>query len=265
MIEHFNRCAVKHALKKPANDWISSTDKDLDVKAVLVSFSNDKQNEYRITEVNEKFYSALRIYEPSARYQCSIPFKLTNGTHLMIRHWYHDTEIRYGSALEYFWGTFSFFHLRHDLIMRFQKQKFIRSLKLRENRHDVLQALVDEHIRRGSKEVAPAFDQVRIDRLDVVSLLYTDNVWEHPKISEIITKLDLVIDSLIASGDLDQHQDQLTVKGKSIASIASHIEDDRRHNDQLSYNKWIRNLTLVIACATMAQALVAFSSSYFGD
>lgn len=258
MMLWLKKIAVRHALLKPAPQWVSSSDPKLDAKAVLASFQKDFRPEYRVIGLEPQGFSAVTVGQSDERYRCSIPYSRSTDIKLKFRHWFRHTEAVYDTPLSYFWGVFSFEALRAEIRSTLRQASYNRSLKLREDRTDVLQAIVDEHLRRRSRSNAPVFEEVRIDRLEVANLLYGAELWGHPKHTEILARLDLVIDSLIDSNDLSSHQSRVTVNGKAVATIAARIEEDRRHRDQVNYNSAITRLTFGLLSVSAIQLVVTW-------
>lgn len=259
MCEGFlQRYVIEHALKKPAPLWISMGASNLDAKAVLVGFKGPLAIEYRIEAVSLHGYTASYLERGHERCECVIPFRLSNGMNLTIRYWYRGVELKFHNVYTYVWGMVTCEAWRREIRNKFQQVYYNRSLKIRDDRAEILQIIVDEHLRRRSRENAPLFEEIRIDRMEVAQLVYGERIWSHPRHSEILVRLDLIIDSLVDDGDLSAEHSRLLVKGRSIASISSRIEDDRRHKDQVAYNKSIKWLTFGLFIAAVAQVFVAF-------
>lgn len=254
----FQKYVIMHALKKPAPNRISLGDASLDAKAVLVGFNSPTSIEYRILGTTTHAFIASYLSEERERTDCAIPFNSSKGMYLTIRYWYRGVELKYNSSIHYIWSMVTYEAWRIDIKNRFRQIYYNRSLKIRSDRTEILQVIVDEHLRRRSQDGAAALAEVRIDRLEVAQLLYGDGIWGHPRHPEILARLDLIIDSLVDSGDLSADQSRLIVKGKAIASIASRVEEDRRHKDQVEYNNSIKWLTLLLLIAAVAQVLVAY-------
>lgn len=261
----FKKYVIKHALRKPAPETISPGDPNLDAKAVFIGFTGPNSIDYRILEIEDNAYIAEYLDKAGERRDCAIPLNLSKGMSLTIRYWYRSVEMTYNSALHYSWSMLTREAFRIEFINKLRQFYYNKSLKIRNDRTEVLQAVVDEHLRRRSREGAAVFGEVRIDRLDVVQLLYGYALWGHPHHADIIARLDLIIDSLIDSGDLKADHSKVIVTGKAITSISTRVEEDRRHKDQVAYNKAIQWLTFGLLIAAIAQVLVAyFNNSAFG-
>jgi hypothetical protein len=260
-MSRIQRYAIQHALKKPAPKWISSGDANLDAKAVLVGFSGPGSIDYRVVGMTKNAFVASYLEAGGERRDCEIPFTFCKGMHLTIRYWYRGVELKYHNSFHYLWSMVSYEAWRKELQNRFRQFYYNRSLKVRSDRTEILQIIVDEHLRRRSREGAAVLGEIRIDRLEVAQLLYGDGIWGHPQHGEITARLDLIIDSLVEAGDLGADQSRLIVKGRAIASIASRVEEDRRHRDQVGYNTSIKWLTVGLLIAAFAQVLVAYFNS----
>gem|GEM_PF-4875947 len=259
MMSWFQRCVIRHALKKPRPELISSSDDKIDAKSVLVGFSGPGSIEYRIVGIEGNGFQARRVGKNIDPLECVIPFNRTNAMHLTIRYWYRGEEMQYQSFYRYFWGMVSFEAWRSYVINKFRQIHYNRSLKIRSDRTEVLQAIVDEHLRRRSRESAPVLGDIRIDRWEVLQLVYGEGIWGHPQRAEISARLDLILDSLVDSGDLTCDQSRFIVKGKSVASLSSRVEEDRKHRDQVGHNNAIKWLTLGLLFTGLAQVWVACS------
>jgi hypothetical protein len=255
------KMAVRHALLKPAPRLISSADGNLDVKVVVASFAKEWRADFRITGLHQRGFLAVTVGKDNERYDCVIPFSRCRGISLRFRFWYRNTEAFYDGVLAYIWGMVSFEAARAELRRSRHQKNYNRSLKIREDRTDVLQEIVDEHLRRVSRDGAPILQDTRIDRLEVAALLYGEELWGHPKHNEIISRLDLVIDSLVESGELKSEQNRVIVQGKAVTTIASRIEEDRKHKDQVQYNASIKFLTFGLLFVSAVQAAITWYKS----
>jgi hypothetical protein len=254
----FQRQAIRHALKKPAAERFSPGDKNLDAKVVLVGFATANTPEYRLIKIEDNCYSAFAIGSPPENGNCSIPFSASKDMSLTIRHWYRNVEITYKGWFDYFLGTATLIGWRTELFNFISQKNYNRSLKIRDDETEILQAIVDEHLRRRSRDGAPILEQVRIDRFEVVQLVYGEKIWGYPNYEEIAARLDLIIDSLLESKDLEADGHRLIVKGKAVASISSRIQEDRKHRDQRAYNNAIKWLTFGLLLTSLAQVIVAW-------
>jgi hypothetical protein len=257
----FQRYVIRHALKKPTPERISSSDDRIDAKSVLVGFSGPGSIEYRVVGIGKNEFRAYHFEKNGDPLECAIPFSRVNGMHLTIRYFYRGDEIKYQSASRYIWGMMSFEAWRNRVVNKFRQIHYNRSLKIRGDRTEVLQVIVDDHLRRRSREGAPVLGEIRIDRWEVLQLVYGTGIWGHPRRAEISARLDLIVDSLVDSGDLTADQSRLIVKGKSVASLSSRVEEDRKHRDQIGYNKAIKWLTGGLLITAIAQVLVAYIKS----
>lgn len=253
--------AIWHALKKPAGATIVLGDGENDVEAVFVGFGNGPMREYRLLQAEDKGYVASHLFSNSERFDCCLTYSFCKGLKLNIRHWSGSVEIDYMSASKYLWGTFSLLGKRAALIERFKQSRYDRSLRVRDDRTEILQLVVDEHLRRRSKEGAPVLGTVKIDKMEVFQLLYGERVWGHPRSEELFARLDLIVDSLIVSGDLREEDHRLIVSGKSVETISSNVAEDRKHRDQVGYNNAIKWLTVGLLVTAIAQVWVAYSKS----
>jgi hypothetical protein len=147
------------------------------------------------------------------------------------------------------------------LIERLKQSRYNKSLRVRDDRTEILQVVVDEHLRRRSINGAPILGNVEIDKFDVFQLLYGERVWGHPRNDELFARLDLMVDSLIVSGDLREENSRIIVSGRSLETLTSNVAEDRKHRDQVGYNKAIKWLTFGLLVTAIAQVVLAFLKS----
>lgn len=263
MISFFQKAVIRHALTKIPPNEFSLSDGKADYKAVSVYFSPNLKPQYRILEIGDNYMTARCVDDQNWRHDCCIHFSATKGLKIKVRHWYHSIDTTYNGVLDYIWGTITFHSRRTELWSVLRQRIYNRSLKIRDDSTEVLQLIVDEHLRRKSREGAPIMEDIRFRRFEMAELVYGIDIWGHPKRNGISARLDLIIDSLIASKDLRTENHFVSVSGQAVATISMRAADDRKHRDQVRYNRAIIGLTFALVVVGTMQLVATFLSAYF--
>ena len=112
-------------------------------------------------------------------------------------------------------------------------------------RHELLKTLVQNYIDST---------HTGIDTLDLMSKLYSNRWILHPKGREVEKKLELYLDSLVETGELNKINTEYVVNGKAIVTIENYEEAERRHLDNIRSQRRMIYLTILLAIFALVQA-----------
>jgi hypothetical protein len=101
------------------------------------------------------------------------------------------------------------------------------------------------------------FDEIKYRGMsDFLTRLYTVKWVLHPQNDAQEEKLELYLDSLAKSGDIQKINHEYVVTGTAITSIEKFEEEERRHVENVKVQRRILWLTIIIAFAALVQANV---------
>ncbi len=256
MLDGVRSLIIRHAIKHPTPSQFNPEGGENNFKAAFLTFQDSQLPSYRVISKIPNGFICSCINSEKERYEASLAKSRLPQSRLMVRHWHKGIEVTYKGYWDYLWGTLSLYATRTRLLETYRQRRFNRSLKIRDDRIDILQALTQEYLRRKSEDIPSPFDQsIGIEKMDVPSLLHGFRVWAHPDFDAIHARVDLIVDSLIESSDLRVENGKIYVNGKALKTISDHVSDDRKHRDQKRYNRVIAWLTFGLFVATFAQLL----------
>lgn len=83
--------------------------------------------------------------------------------------------------------------------------------------------------------------------------IYGSSVHSHPDFEKEDRKFELLLASLVSSGDVIKTNQKYKIDPKALTTIETFERDERRHADSVRTNNYIAVLTAIIALATIVQ------------
>jgi len=182
-------------------------------------------------------------------------------------HYYGLYELHYKSVYDLAFNFISKYdvatvHIRifWDII---SQSRFNKKILVTKTTRELLQFLVEKQLNYDVKNSENSFNFSRkaIDEFSLMTELYSMRWVSHPKSSQERMKLELYLDSLVQSGNLQKNNHDYFVTGKALQTLEEYEENERRHQDAVKIQKGILWLTFVIALATMVEAKIIEVSS----
>ncbi|WP_457300948.1 hypothetical protein [Phyllobacterium sp. P5_D12] len=133
----------------------------------------------------------------------------------------------------------------------FAQRRFNKHNLVQQNRIRVLRLMLDETIKHDDFKVSP---------IGLVVELYSMRSIRHPESDSLINYYDLLLKSLVASGDLHQNQSLYQLAPPALMTLSAYEEEERRHDDNVWQQKLIGALTLVLIVVGIAQAVVTYAA-----
>lgn len=140
---------------------------------------------------------------------------------------YHGIRIKYVSEAEFLlidWWYPLFVRLREWLF----QSTYQLTTRTRAERLDVLAAILDKRLNDNSFEYILENDTVTSE--EVMVRMFGRRVLNHSDGGRISSRIDLILKSLVESGDVEQVNDhRFRPRGQAITTVSQAATDDRRH------------------------------------
>jgi hypothetical protein len=169
---------------------------------------------------------------------------LKDGT-LRITHYYGLSEVTYDSIYNVaFQYVTRFIYIKIRIYRYIDKtfQYFFNKRKLvSKRRMDLLRFMMDDQLDRTHKGIGS---------LDLLSKLFSMRLFLHPSFDVQHEKLELYLDSLVASGEIEKVNNEYVVTGKAISTLEKYEEEERRHTEAVKLQRkmfWIAIIALIFA------------------
>lgn len=169
---------------------------------------------------------------------------LMDGT-LRITHYYGLSEITYDSIYDVaFHYVTRLIYIKIRIYRYIDKtfQYFFNKRKLiSKRRMDLLRFMMDDQLDRTHKGIGS---------LDLLSKLFSMRLFLHPSFDVQHEKLELYLDSLVASGEIDKINNEYVVTGKAISTLEKYEEEERRHTEAVKLQRkmfWLAIIALIFA------------------
>lgn len=148
---------------------------------------------------------------------------------LDIRRKYYELIVRYTGE-----GEFLFKDWWHPFVFRFKEwvlqSRYQIMTPIRAERLDVLKAVLDKRLNDNDYEYILENDTVNSQQ--VMVKLFGPRVLNHAEGGRISSRIDLILKSLVESGDIERAgDDSFRPLGRAITTVSQAETDDRRHRD----------------------------------
>lgn len=166
--------------------------------------------------------------------------------HLRITHYYGLAEVRYSGIFDLLIGRYTGWpYIKiwlYRIWDRLQQESYNRRKIVTKRRMDLLRLLVEKHA-GGS-----------VSSIDLMTELYSIRWVMHPDSEAEQQRIELYLDSLVRSGDLQLVNHDFAVTGQALSTIERYEEEERRHGESVGVQRRMWWLTLLIALLTLVQA-----------
>jgi hypothetical protein len=164
---------------------------------------------------------------------------------LEITHFLGPYEFKYTSPWKFLWAHVSRWPQLYRMGQRARQFLFNRKKLARVDRMRALRHLVEQRIGKRDAKSSP---------VQLAAEIHTFRAFHHPNIDEQLAYGTLLMDSLVASGDLSNEQGSYRVMPKALVTLAQYDEDNRRHRDNKIIQWLVVWLTIILAIAAAIEA-----------
>jgi hypothetical protein len=172
-----------------------------------------------------------------------------NDYKLRITHYYGIAEVWFDSIFRYLWHTISkhvYIEIQAKRKINELDQYFFNKKKLvTKKRIELLQFMIEDQVNRTHNG---------INSFDLMTKLYSVKWVMHPTEIEQNRKLELYLDSLVKSGELEKVNNEYVVSGVAIQTIEKYEEEERKHVEAVKLQKKMLYLTIIVAAMAIIQA-----------
>lgn len=173
---------------------------------------------------------------------------LENGR-LNITHYYGLSEITYDSIYDVAWNYVTklvylkikaYQHIDSTYQYFFNKRKLITKRRM-----ELLRLMMDDQLDRTHNGISS---------LDLMTKIYSMRMFLHPTWEVQHQKVELYLESLVMSGELNKVNEEYVVTGQAISTIEKYEEDERRHTEAVKLQKRMFWLTIVAVIFAIVQS-----------
>jgi hypothetical protein len=185
------------------------------------------------------------------------------ASEVSVHHYFGHNLYQHHGVLEFAWASLSLKPYRDAFLTKHRQQRFNATKTFETDRILILRKILDLEISTANHRWY-VYRQANLSTGDLYTSIHGQLAWAHPNHDVEINRFDRILESLIASGDLEQDNGNFKTTGKALATIQ---EADQRSRDEVqrqSLSKQMNTLTLLIFLATAIQAGSALFSSLDG-
>lgn len=177
-----------------------------------------------------------------------IPLEQIKLSQFRVTHFYGLWKVQYSGLLDFLVGrvtTWPYVKIHAvRFISRIDQYFFNKKKLITKRRMELLSFLVNRHL-DGKTEFAP---------IDLMTDLYTLRWVEHPDRDAAMQQLELYLQAMVETGELEKIDYKYRVSGHALLTIEENEEQERKHTENVRMQRGMLWLTVVIAALTAVQA-----------
>ncbi len=248
---------LKMGLKRKAPEQFSYSSKTNFFVSFLKNISTDQ--EIMLDEIDKISFRGMASNGVIFDLPVSFPIEKLDSWCLKTTRFYGYNKIEYAGLRDFLLSELTFFPQRlYFKDWAYQKIYNYRT-RFRQDRTDVLRKLIEIHLSEAKKNNGILFIGSFKSIVGLFAEFHGNRVYGHPNLEEVSARFWLVLESLVATGELEQNSmHEFKLSGLAVASISNFELEERRHNDSVKQNRYLLLLTVVMAIAAVFQSIAAF-------
>lgn len=219
------------------------------VNCYVVAIDREDSPYFVATAINENGLEGLQWNGRAYADALSLSMAEVVASKLNITHYYGLAEVTYDSIYDAAWHYLSkiaYVKISLHRELDSTSQYFFNKRKLvTKKRIDLLRTMMDDQLDR---------EQDGIEFFDLMEKIYTLRLFLHPSMEQQNKKVQLYLDSLIASEDLVRVNTEYVVTPRAIGTIERYEEEERRHTEAVKLQRLMFGITILGVVFTAVQA-----------
>jgi len=246
--------AIKHALKKPAPQLIPrSLPKAARVDCFVISLNaKDSSWSVLIEGFSNRGYIGKWLENDTYASEVSILPSAVESATFECTHFIGPYEFSYKSAASMLWQELICLPYINVYQDRYSQYRFNKLNLTRLDRIAILRFVYEATLENN---------QIQISSITLAGRLYSNRIFFHPDKTRMFNYCRLLLDSLVASEDLELKGAMYSLSSKALISLSRYEEDERRHKDMISQQRALKWLTGALILVGLIQAFVTYQSS----
>ncbi|WP_051692947.1 hypothetical protein [Marinobacterium lacunae] len=227
-----------------------SGDKGKAVNCYSISLYSGDNPILLVNEIGEKGLIGAYFESNEFVYNATVPFSLMDGMTVRIDHYHRLTCHIYSGIYDYIIHEWTKFYILQELYYSLKNkvpQFFFNRKRIQfQTRMTILEKIITKQASAPHRTFGS---------LDLMTYLYGMRWYLHPKKREAREKLDLYLESFVASGELVKPVTlEYKITGKAIATLEQYQIEIAREKDNARTQKAIAILTFILALFSGVQS-----------
>lgn len=248
--ERVQKWLLPSILNKPCPERIPRTgEKAQSIDCYVVAFDDGEIPYFVATSVLPNGLKGVKWSGSMYADEVELTWSELKVKDLRISHFYGTAEITYTSIYRYLWNKITkliYFRIRsYRLIDNVDQYLFNKRELSTKQRIELLQFMLEDQLKRQHDG---------IDTIDLMTKLYSIKWVMHPTRKEQQKRLELYLDSLVESKDVEKINDRYVVTGRAITTVEKYVIEERKHLETVKLQKKMFWLTLILATMAIIQA-----------
>lgn len=220
-----------------------------DVNCYVVALDRGDTPYFIATAINGDRLEGLQWNGSAYADSSTLSIKDLETGRLNITHYYGLSEITYDSIYDVAWNYITklvylkikaYRHIDSTYQYFFNKRKLITKRRM-----ELLRLMMDDQLDRTHNGISS---------LDLMTKIYSMRMFLHPTWEVQHQKVELYLESLVMSGELNKINEEYVVTGQAISTLEKYEEDERRHTEAVKLQKKMFWLTIVAVIFAIVQS-----------
>lgn len=244
--------ALQLALRRPAPNLIPRSMPRADAIDCYVATLSGSKEEWSVLVDSQTSQTVNGRWLNGDTYEGAVTLlpEAIHASKFECTHFLGPYEFKYDKPLKFI--LHQWLRLPHVAVLRdrLEQFQFNRQHLVRRDRIDILRYVYEASLETPSQGVSS---------ISLAASLYTNRIYFHPDKTRMLNHCRLLLDSLVASGDLNSVDAAYTIAPPALKTLSQHEEDDRRHRDMLSQQRALKWLTFALIGVGLLQAYVSWA------
>lgn len=227
-----------------------------------VGFSDVNNEKYQLASVrnNSLILSKWVSWKKDFAEKINMPLNELENMNVEIIHWRKQGPLRFNSILLFTLNYYTRLVYVKNIITRGKNSLLSMFASSREmtglDRIVLLRLMLKEYVQES-----PQKTHVGVTADEVVELLYGALWYNHIRNEAFRRKIELLLQSLIITGDIVVDADKYYVQGQAVSTIVSWEAQERREHQQFKIERNMHRLMLVITASTVMITLAILAQA----
>jgi len=257
--------ALQRVVNKPAPSLIPRTSdeaKNVDCLSAEIRSLEGQYFDLQIDKITNEGFEG-RLWDSKKGYDSEgiVLFEDISEIEFSATHFLEFHNFNYHSPLKLL--IWEFLRIPNLIVLndKFSQFWFNSKTPERTDRYDLLKSMVtmrlesDENPQTGAQSIAGK------GSVEILANIHGERIISHPKYKSTKAKLELILESLVVSGDVESENSRFRAVGKALSTIAKIEQENRRHQEQMQHNAWIKRLTFALVFVGFLQAYINWSGN----
>ena len=224
----------------------------------LLETDENKEFKLGVKNIQDEGIMGITWNADDCENECCIPNSWLAGYEFTATHCLGQYTFRYSNLSSFLLREIFWIPVIEINIDRFTQHLFNSFTPKRTHRIEVLKTVVEFTIEQEASDNFIFDEDMGTDALSIMQRIHSIRIGRHQDYGRSDAHLDLTLESLIESHDIEKRENGYRAKGKALSTIAQYELENRRHKDRKLQNNLLLMLTAFLAFSSLFQVYLSY-------